>query len=145
MILLSKKAKPMLSILNSLASKSLFSIAAITTLSISEFTSAKAQMRVKCEGKSGYQRLASWLGGETGYGGYYETEICGRSLGKSDGQAEFVIAIFGKDGSGKGIFSMNCANKPKGYWASKLSFSGYDEDLKRNMPKALRQASKLYC
>lgn len=103
-------------------------------------------MNIKCGGKGGgYQRLASWLGGQTGHGGNFETEICGLRLGKSNGQAEFVIEVNGKDGSGKGIYSINCENAPNGYWASKLTFSGYYEEVKVNMPQALRQAAKLYC
>ena len=131
--------------LSSLTSKSVLAVAAITALLLVEFPSAQGQMNTKCGGKSGYQRLASWLGGQTGYGGYYETEICGRALGKVNGQAEFVVEVSGKDGSGKGIFAMNCENRPTGYWASSLDFSGNDEEVKSNMQKALRQASQLYC
>ena len=140
-----EKGLSMFSAHKSLPSKSFFALGVIAILLLSDLPLAKAQMTIKCDGLSGYQRLASWLGGKTGFGGYYETEICGRSLGRSNGQAEFVIVINGKDASGKGIFSMNCANKPKGYWSSKLSFSGYDEDLRRNMPTALGRAAMLYC
>ena len=113
----------------------------ITTIN----SAANAQMSSNCDGRSSYQRLASWLGGPTGRGGYYETEICGRLLEKQHGQAEFVVEISGKDGQGKGIFSMNCSNAPKGYWASQIKFSGYFEDAKASMPTALTRAGRLYC
>lgn len=129
-----------------LALLSLTTLKLVAPISISTIgLSANAQMREKCDGRANYQRLASWLGGPTGRGGYFETEICGRKLEKGNGQAEFVVEISGKDGRGKGIYSMNCANVPNGYWASQIKFSGYPEDVKANIPIALKKAAGLYC
>jgi len=105
-----------------------------------------AQLSEICEGKKGYQRLTNWSSGPTGYGGYYETEVCGRLLSRANGQSEFVVELNGKDGSGSGIFSMNCSNTPKGYWASNPDFRGvYGAEKEKRLSTALRRASQIYC
>jgi hypothetical protein len=105
-----------------------------------------AQLRVVCDGRQGYQRLTNWSSGPTGFGGYYETEICGRLLSQARGQSEFVVEVNGKEGSGSGIFSMNCSNKPKGYWKSNPDFGGlYGAERQKRLSAALLKASKIYC
>jgi len=105
-----------------------------------------AQIRVICNGKSGYQRLTNWSSGSTGHGGHYETEFCGRILSIISGQSEFVVELNGKDGSGAGIFSMNCSNAPNGLWKSKPDFRGiYGAEKEKRLSAALQRASKIYC
>lgn len=105
-----------------------------------------AQLRVVCNGENGYQRLTSWSSGPTGFGGYYETEFCGRLLTSAHGQPEFVVELNGKDGSGAGIFSMNCSNAPNGYWKSNPDFRGiYGAEKEKRLSSALQKASRIYC
>jgi hypothetical protein len=100
----------------------------------------RAQLGIICYGRQGYQRLTNWSSGLTGHGGYYETEICGRLLAKENGQAEFVVEVFGKEGPGSDIFSMYCSNKPEGYWKSNIVYVA-----QKRLSAALLKASKIYC
>ena len=109
-------------------------------------TPTLAQLNVVCDGKSGYQRLTNWSSGPTGFGGYYQTEFCGRLLTSANGQSEFVVELNGKDGSGAGIFSMNCSNAPKGYWKSNPDFRGISgAEKEKRLSSALQRASRIYC
>ena len=117
----------------------------LTPLLLSNAESSHAQLKTVCDNKPNYVRLASRLGPPTGFGGYYETEICGILLHKKYSSATFAIEITGKAGSGMGIYSMNCANKPKGIWASELTINGHKEVIKKILPDALNQAAKVFC
>ena len=118
---------------------------ALTPLLLSNAESSHAQLKTVCDNKPNYVRLASRLGPSTGFGGYYETEICGILLHNKYSSATFAIEINGKAGSGMGIYSMNCANKPKGIWASELTINGHKEVIKKILPDALNQAAKVFC
>jgi len=117
----------------------------LTSLLASHINSANAQLRNKCDNKPNYIRLTSVLGPPTGFGGNYETELCGALLNKQDSSATFALEVNGKAGSGMGIYSMNCTNKPKGYWASQLTINGYKEVIERMLPKALSKAAEVFC
>jgi len=117
----------------------------LTPLLLSYAESSHAQLKTVCDNKPNYVRLATLLGPPTGFGGNYETEICGILLHKKYSSPTFAIEINGKAGSGMGIFSMNCANKPKGIWASELTINGYKEVIKKMLPDALNQAAKAFC
>ena len=106
---------------------------------------AVAQLRSICDNKPNYIRLTSQQGPPTGHGGNYETEICGILLQTKYESATFAIEINGKAGSGMGIYSMNCTNKPKGYWKAQLTISGDKEATEKMLPDALNEAAKIFC
>ena len=116
----------------------------LTPLSSSK-DSANAQLKTVCDNKPNYIRLTTRLGAPTGFGGNYETEICGIPLHRKYSSATFAIEVNGKAGSGMGIYSVNCANKPKGYWASKLTINGYKEVIESMLPDALNKAAEIFC
>ena len=117
----------------------------LTPLLLSNTGNANAQLKTVCDNKPNYVRLTTLLGPPTGFGGNYETEICGIPLHRKNSSATFAIEVNGKDGSGMGIYSMNCLNKPKGYWASQLTINGYKEVIESMLPDALNKAAKIFC
>ena len=118
---------------------------ALTPLFLSSKDSANAQLKTVCDNKPNYIRLTSRLGPPTGFGGNYETEICGIPLHRKYSSATFAIEVNGKAGSGMGIYSVNCANKPKGYWASKLTINGHKVVIESMLPDALNKAAEIFC
>ena len=118
---------------------------ALTSLLVLHVENSNAQLKRKCDNKPNYIRLASLLGPPTGFGGNYETEICGILLNKQHSSATFAIEINGKAGSGMGIYSMNCANQPKGIWTSQLTITGYKEVIESMLPQALNKAAEAFC
>lgn len=66
-------------------------------------------------------------------------------ISRKDGQSEFVVELNGKDGSGAGIYSMNCSNG-RGYWKSNPSFMGISgAELEGRTDSALKKAFSIYC
>jgi len=132
--------------LKSRESCSITSIIAIIASSELTFSLlAVAQLSSICDNKPNYTRLTSQQGPSTGRGGNYETEICGILLHTKYASPTFAVEINGKAGSGMGIYSMNCANKPKGYWKSQLTISGNKEAIEKMLPDALNEAAKIFC
>lgn len=123
----------------------LLGLSAIGCLVFESNLSVNAQMSTICSGKNDYIRLSKWKGGLTGRGGYYETEFCGRLLSRKNGQSEFVVELNGKDGSGAGIYSMNCSNG-RGYWKSNPNFVGISgAELEARTDSVLKKAFSIYC
>ena len=117
----------------------------LTPLLLTHHQSAIAQLKETCDGKPNYIRLTSQLGPRTGFGGYYETEICGILLNNKYSSPTFAVEINGKAGSGMGVYAMNCENKPKGRWLSQLTITGYKEVIERMLPDALNTAANIFC
>ena len=123
----------------------LLGLSAIGYLVFESNLSVNAQMSTICSGKNDYIRLSKWKGGLTGRGGYYETEFCGRLLSRKIVQSEVVVELNGKDGSGAGIYSMNCSNG-RGYWKSNPNFMGISgAELEARTDSALKKAFSDYC
>ena len=117
----------------------------LTPLLLLNAVSSHAQLKTVCDNKPNYVRLASLLGPPTGFGGNYETEICGILLYKKYTSPTFAIEINGKAGSGMGIYSMNCTNKPMGIWTSELTINGHKKVIEKMLPDALNQAANAFC